>query len=70
VDQAREKLAKLRPMYEPYVHSTGRNLMLALPPWIHLEKKRDNWQAGPWDRAIQARGLGALGRAPGAEDHF
>jgi len=70
VDQAREKLAKLRPMYEPYVHSTGRNLMMALPPWIHPEKKRDNWQAGPWDRAIQARGLGTLGRAPGAEDHF
>src|SRR5580658_7752487 len=30
-DEARLKLAKLRSMYEPYVHSTGRNLMLNLP---------------------------------------
>ena len=33
------------------------NLSITLPPWIHPEKQKDNWQAGPWDRAIQARGL-------------
>src|ERR1700684_3433058 len=63
-EAAREKLAKLRSMYEPYVHSTGRNLMLTLPPWRHAEKMRDNWQAGPWDRVIQARGLKVLGQKP------
>lgn len=75
-DYARDKLAKLRSMYEPYVHSTGRNLLMTLPPWRHPEKLRDNWQAGPWDRVIQARGLAILGQKPGAtptvvgEDHF
>jgi Ion channel len=73
-DYARDKLGKLRSMYEPYVHSTGRNLMLTLPPWLHAEKVRDNWQAGPWDRVIQARGLAILGQkvvTPVAgEDHF
>jgi len=76
-EYARNKLAKLRSMYEPYAHSMARNLMLALPQWRHAEKTRDNWQAGPWDRLIQARGLGALGapgqgqtQAPAGEDHF
>jgi hypothetical protein len=73
---ARDKLAKLRSMYEPYVQATGRNLMLTPPPWRHPEKTRDNWQAGPWDRVIQARGLAILGQKPPtpsvrtAEDHF
>jgi hypothetical protein len=77
-EYGREKLARLRSMYEPYVHATGRNLMLTLPAWRHVEKTRDNWQAGPWDRVIQARGLAGVGaRGPAAqvrpvlgEDHF
>jgi hypothetical protein len=69
-EAGREKLAKLRSMYEPYVHSIARNLMLTLPPWRYASKARDNWQAGPWDRVIQARGLGELRRPPRAEDHF
>ena len=73
-EEARQKLARLRSMYEPYVHSTARNLMVALPPWQHPAKTRDNWQAGPWDRIIQAKGLAVLGQKPvqprGSEDHF
>jgi hypothetical protein len=77
-DEARNKLARLRSMYEPYAHSIGRNLMLTLPPWRHPEKARDNWQAGPWDRMIQAKGLAVLGQKPVRqvpprgiiEDHF
>lgn len=76
-DYGREKLAKLRSMYEPYVHATGKNLMLMLPAWRHAEKTRDNWQAGPWDRVIQARGLAGVGartqaqaQVPVGEDHF
>jgi len=76
-EYGRDKLAKLRSMYEPYVHATGRNLMLTLPAWRHEEKKRDNWQAGPWDRVIQARGLAGVGARPQGqvgtltgEDHF
>jgi hypothetical protein len=73
-DEARQKLNKLRSMYEPYLHSMGKNLMLSLPPWQHPAKTRDNWQAGPWDRMIQAKGLAVLGQKPvqpwGSEDHF
>jgi hypothetical protein len=78
-EYGRDKLAKLRSMYESYAHSMARNLMLTLPPWRNEQKTRDNWQAGPWDRLIQARGLGELGtksQAPlpvltgTAEDHF
>jgi hypothetical protein len=72
-----DKLTKLRSMYEPYVHSTGRNLMLTLPPWRFATKTRDNWQAGPWDKLIQSRGLAVLGQkqvTPASsvvgEDHF
>jgi hypothetical protein len=74
---SRQKLDRLRSMYEPYVHSTGKNLMLAVPPWKHPAKVKDNWQSGPWDRAIQAKGLAILGQKPtaapkalGGEDHF
>jgi Ion channel len=73
-DDARQKLNKLRSMYEPYVHSTARNLMITLPPWQPLAKIRDNWQSGPWDRIIQAKGLAVLGQKPvtplGSEEHF
>lgn len=73
-DQGRQKLSRLRGMYEPYVHSMGKRLMLSLPPWQHPERARDNWQAGPWDRVIQAKSLAVLGQkpmVPGAiEDHF
>jgi hypothetical protein len=73
-DQARQKLSRLRSMYEPYLHSMGNRLMLSLPPWQHPERAKDNWQAGPWDRVIQARGLAVLSQKPvaprGIEDHF
>jgi hypothetical protein len=74
--EARAKLVRLRSMYESYVHSTARNLMLPVPPWQHPEKTKDNWQAGPWDRIIQAKGLAVLGQKPVApqvssgDDHF
>jgi hypothetical protein len=76
-EYGREKLRKLRSMYEPYVHATGGNLLLKLPAWWNAEKARDNWQAGPWDRVIQARGLAGLSarsqasaQALTGEDHF
>lgn len=68
-ETAHEKLSRLRSMYEPYVYSTAQRLMLRLPPWRHPEKTRDNWQSGPWDRLIQARGLGKVGGVQ-VEDHF
>lgn len=61
-------LADLRLLYEPYAHALSRRLYMTLPPWIRNEYKKDNWQGGPWDRAIQARALERPGRA--LEDHF
>jgi hypothetical protein len=72
-----EKLKYLRTLYEPYALGLARNLLITLPPWIPAEKKKDNWQAGPWDRAIQARSLAGLGHvghkeevAQKIDDHF
>jgi hypothetical protein len=73
---SQQKLSRLRSMYELYVHSTAKNLMLSLPPWKHFAKAKDNWQSGPWDRMIQAKGLAVLGQKPVTvtttriEDHF
>ena len=58
-----DKLRHLRSLYEPYSQSIARTLLITLPPWIHSEKKKDNWEAGPWDRAIQAKSLVILGQA-------
>ncbi len=63
-----EKLTYLRSLYEPYAIAIALNLSITLPPWIHREKYKDNWQAGPWDRVIQARGLAV--RAQHMDDHF
>src|SRR5450755_2749003 len=63
-----EKLAHLRSQYEPYAAAIALNLSIDLPPWIHPDRQKDNWQAGPWDRAIQARSL--AGRVQGMDDHF
>jgi hypothetical protein len=68
-----EKLEQLRSLYEPYAIAMARNLFITLPPWIHPERKKDNWEAGPWDRAIQARSLAGPGRAERIrrmDDHF
>jgi hypothetical protein len=63
-----EKLSHLRSLYEPYAVAIAANLSITLPPWIHPERVKDNWQAGPWDRAIQARSL--AGRVQSVDDHF
>jgi hypothetical protein len=66
--EAPAHLEELRALYEPYAQALARRLYVTLPPWIHSEYRKDNWQGGPWDRAIQARALERPGRA--VEDHF
>ena len=68
--EAEQKLKELRLMYEPYAQALARTLFLDLPPWIHSEKKKDNWQASPWDRLIQAQGLGELTSRHRVKDDF
>jgi hypothetical protein len=66
-----ERLAELQALYEPYLHAIGRRLLMALPPWVHADHKKDNWQGSPWDRAIQARAMEHPGHARrAADDHF
>jgi len=69
-----EKLETLRAMYEPYAQAMAKNLLIALPPWMHKDHHRDNWQGGPWDRLIQSRNLGRVRRAAPAaqvvDEHF
>lgn len=70
--EADQKLLQLRSLYEPYAQAIARNLFIALPPWIRHDAIRDNWRGGPWDRIIQAQGLGRIG-APqrgGFDEHF
>jgi hypothetical protein len=72
--ESEEKLKHLRSLYEPYALAMARNLLITLPPWIHPDKKKDNWEAGPWDHAIQAMSLAELGhraeRIRKMDDHF
>jgi hypothetical protein len=72
--ESEEKLKHLRSLYEPYALAMAGNLLITLPPWIHPEKRKDNWEAGPWDRAIQAMSLAELGhraeRIRKMDDHF
>jgi hypothetical protein len=70
--EAESKLAQLRMQYEPYVIAIARNLYIDLPPWIRRDLIKDNWQAGPWDRTIQAQALGKIGgvRTRIADEHF
>jgi hypothetical protein len=72
--ESEEKLKHLRSLYEPYALAMAGNLLITLPPWIHPEKKKDNWEAGPWDHAIQAMSLAELGhraeRIRKMDDHF
>jgi hypothetical protein len=67
-----QKLHDLRLKYEPYVIGIARNLYISLPPWVRRDTIRDNWQAGPWDRMIQAQALGRISaeRRSLVDDHF
>jgi len=66
-DAADQKLRKLRSLYEPYSEALGQRLLLSVPPWLRTEVRKDNWQSGPWDRVIQAKGLGDIHVL---DDHF
>ena len=60
------RLATVRRSYEPYAWALAQHLLLELPPWIHAERRRDNWRGGPWDRELGVRGADLLN----ADEHF
>jgi ion channel len=49
------RLAELRLLYEPYAQALAAFLLFDLPPWVHAQPRRDNWQGGPWDKLLSAR---------------
>jgi hypothetical protein len=49
-DEAEERLAELRRMYEPYINSMSDYLFMRFPPWIHPGNAMDNWQTSAWER--------------------
>lgn len=72
-EQFDTKLQDLCRLYEPYAYALARRLHLAVPSWVRPEYKKDNWQGGPWDRAIQAQALEKLkpaGRTKFSDEHF
>jgi len=68
-EKADQKIAKLRSLYEPYMEGIARNLLITLPPWMHTEKRKDNWQSGPWDKMIQRKEIEDAVRLV-VDDHF
>jgi voltage-gated potassium channel Kch len=61
------KLAKLRLLYEPYVHALAHYLLLDLPPWLPAEGAHDNWQTSAWERVALRIPLDDVIRQ---DDHF
>jgi len=47
------RLAELREMYEPYLHSLADYLVMPLPLWIPPRDLRDNWQRSKWKTPAQ-----------------
>jgi ion channel len=48
--EADHRLTELRRLYEPYLDSLGKFLLMELPPWIPTGKLADNWQTTAWSR--------------------
>ncbi|MES2459653.1 MAG: potassium channel family protein [Armatimonadota bacterium] len=46
-----QRLSELRKLYEPYVSSLSRILLLALPAWLPNPDLPDNWQTSAWNRS-------------------
>jgi hypothetical protein len=66
--QADAKLNKLRGMYEPYVYSLATYLGQPLPPWIPVQKRKDNWQTTAWGQ--ETGNLREDKAALAHDDHF
>lgn len=49
-EQAEQRLAELRAMYEPYVCALSEMLLMPLPSWILGEDAIDNWKTSAWGR--------------------
>jgi len=65
---AREKLAELRAMYEPFVFALAHRLLFTLPAILPDEVTADNWQRSAWLQ--RAPELGELPIIATGDGHF
>jgi hypothetical protein len=54
-ENADERLAELRRMYEPHINALARRLHMTVPPWLPPAGHTDNWQASAWEQRQKAR---------------
>src|ERR1039457_314435 len=47
-DAIRERLERLRRLYEPYAQVLAERVELRLPPWLAPESPTDNWRTTAW----------------------
>ena len=45
-----QMLTELRQMYEPYIASLSKRLMMPVAPWISTKIQKDNWKTTAWAR--------------------
>jgi hypothetical protein len=62
------RLAELRGMYEPFIETLGRRLMLAVPPVAVAQPPADNWQRSAW--MPRTPGIGSLPAGDDGDEHF
>lgn len=67
-DAAGRRLIDLRRMYEPYVESLARYLLIPLPGWFNEAPRNDNWQTSAWEKI--ARPLRDTARTVAVEDRL
>jgi hypothetical protein len=44
----KQRLARMRALYEPYINALGERLELGLPQWLAPESPSDNWRTTEW----------------------
>jgi hypothetical protein len=44
----KERLVRMRALYEPYINALGERLELGLPQWLAPESPADNWRTTEW----------------------
>jgi len=47
-EEIRERLDRLRALYEPYAQVLAEHVELRLPPWLAPESETDNWRTTAW----------------------
>jgi hypothetical protein len=52
-EDAEERLADIRRMYEPFIYALADHLLINLPPWVATTRTPDDWQTSAWDHFAQ-----------------